>query len=193
VKIKNLFTGVVSNERADIARALIRQGLCEALEADTNAPEGEGVSKLPPKFNAANFVKLDPAWEVTVLGDHDQKVLAIRMTLGRAVYNYTGQPEHANAKAVWDGGGRYVNGFGREIPESILKLYTEQWNDNPNHRDPYGEVKPGPHAGNETMKSMLDAANYHLRTGQVAHNPVSKVVGAAVGLAQSLGILPRLD
>ena len=188
MKIKNLFTGVVSSERADIARALIRQGLCEALEPD--APEGEGVSKLPPKFNAATFVKLDPQWEVAVLGDHDQKVLAIRMTLGSAVYSYSGQPKHANAKIEWDGGGRFVNGFGRAIPESILKLYTEQWNSNPNLRDPYGEVTPGKHAGNETMKSMLDAAN---RTSVPSYNPVSKAVGAAVGLAQSLGILPRLD
>jgi hypothetical protein len=193
VKIRNLFTGIVSSERADIARALIRQGLCEALEADTNAPEGEGVSKLPPKFNAANFVKLDPAWEVTVLGDHDQKVLAIRMTLGSAVYSYTGKPEHANAKVVWDGGGRYVSGFGREIPGDILKLYTEQWNRNRNLRDPNAEVTPGGHAGNEQMKALKDAANEQLRAGQVGYNPVSKVVGAAVSLAQSLGIAPRLD
>jgi hypothetical protein len=132
MKIKNLFSGVVTNERADMARALVRQGLAEALEPDTG---DEKNAYLPAKCTASKPVVL---WDVITrhkaTGGGE---LAIQLVVnGASPLFYLGKPENVNKRQEWEGGGRWLSGLGRECPEEIVKLYKKQWKSNENLRAP---------------------------------------------------------
>jgi hypothetical protein len=62
------------------------------------------------------------------------KTLCIQMTLPNLTVDYFGLPADANRRHEWRGGGRYLNGFGREVPADIVKLYTRQHKENPGLR-----------------------------------------------------------
>lgn len=151
MQIKNLFTGIVTNERADIARALIRQGLAEALnpkDLQEDAPAG------PPKGYKPGSAA-QPHWEVgtyplPVSGGAELRI--VMQILGQT-YFYNGHPDRADARATWDGGFRYLNGLGRAVPDDILAEYKRQWKSNSNIRG------VSPMYGAETVKAFSAASN----------------------------------
>ncbi len=97
----------------------------------SKAPKVE--SSLPSR--PGNFVAADPRWEVGVLVDRGgPKFLAVRMTILNSVVTYTGAPSDINARRTWDGGGRYLNGFGREVPKDIADAYARRWRNSPDLR-----------------------------------------------------------
>jgi hypothetical protein len=142
-RIKSTLTGEVSNVRGDIARELIKMGVATAIDplelADMPAPG-------KPKYKAA--APPEPSWDVTTIkratrgndgGEYPE--LVIRMEIIGQVYNWSGQPKYANAVARWDGGQRYLSGFGRPVPDEVLARYEHLWKKNPQWRGPYGETK----------------------------------------------------
>lgn len=150
MKIKNLFSGIVTNERVDIARALIRQGMAEALEPDTGDTPARPTHK-PGSVGA-------PSWEVgtyelPVTGGHELRV--VMKILGQTYY-YNGKPEDANARVTWDGGSRYLSGLGREIPATILDEYRRQYKSNSNIRG------VSPMYGADAAKAFSGAANQRM-------------------------------
>ncbi len=154
MKIKNLFSGVVTNERADIARALVRQGMAEALEPDTGDAKND---YLPKPYTASNPVIF---WDVITRHRADGKdELAISLVVnGRQPIFYQGKPENVNKRQEWDGGGRWLSGLGRECPEEVVKRYKKLWKSNDQLRAPESFGVPGGSDGsaNEAMASMLD-------------------------------------
>ena len=70
MKIRNLFSGVVTNERADIARALIRQGMAEASEPDPTMPSKPG-----------EFTPPAPQWAVLLHDGHEARSLSYSLAL----------------------------------------------------------------------------------------------------------------
>jgi hypothetical protein len=150
-RIKSLLNGEVSNVRGDIAREMVKLGVATALDA-LEAPN-ESPSKLP-RYNPESVP--EPQWEVVTTGV-TQHELVIRMTLLGGVYHYSGSPENANRKISWDGGFRYANNFGREIPRQILAQYAAAWKSSPDLRGPEGCAEPERNGcpENVAMASML--------------------------------------
>jgi hypothetical protein len=123
VKIRNKFSGIVSSERADIAKAMIRQGMAEALEPEQQDTEP---GKLP-KYDPSRIPQ--PTWSVSIEGNV-RKELCIRMELPGLVALYSGHPKNINSTVSWPGGQRWLSGFGRECPAEIATQYSRQWKDN---------------------------------------------------------------
>ena len=143
MKIKNIFTGIVTNERADIARALIRQGMAEAVPVDAETEKRE-------RFLAANPGAIPPGgaaqstyeWSVTLIPwatplNADYKVLAIKLIAkpGGLFYS-TLPPKQMNEEIVRDLSRRYRSGFPLAVPDYVLKLYRKQWDANEGYRMP---------------------------------------------------------
>jgi hypothetical protein len=173
--IKSLLNGEVSNVRADIAREMIKLGVATALDPlDTS--EGEG-SRLP-KYQPA--VMPEPSWEVCVHnGAQGAKTLCIRMTLPNVTVDYFGLPADANRRHEWRGGGRYLNGFGREVPADIVKLYTRQHKENPSLRGFGWTLPPGVSTGpsNETQAFVQKEYDNAVAHGSVPYSGGTKVIG----------------
>jgi len=141
MKVKNLFTGIISTERADIALALIRQGLCARVDVDPTAPGG---GKMPA-----------PQWTVEIIkGFQNQDYLAIRFRQGSRDETYSGAPLELTARA-----------FGREVPEAVAKEYAQQWLASPELRK-FLDRQTGPHPENEQAAKELATANDVAKRGK---------------------------
>lgn len=121
MKIRILASGEIRHIDNSTGSALVSAGLAESLSATDDKP-----GRLP---RAGDAVVPQPIWEVVVIKSA-QPVLAIRMTIGTQDALYTGDPKKVNARVEWNGGGRFTNGFGREVPEEIAKQYAKQWKSN---------------------------------------------------------------
>jgi hypothetical protein len=77
MRIKNLFTGVITNERSDIAKALIRQGMAEAVT------EPKKQADLTPKFS---------------VGETSAGYVCIRFERLSHVMLFTGHPDFVHPK-----------------------------------------------------------------------------------------------
>jgi hypothetical protein len=141
VKIKNLFTGVISNERADIARALIRQGLCESLEPD--APRK--TADTAPRFR---------------VGETRTGYVALVMEiLGRTEF-YSGAPNLLNEKTF---GGHMPPA---EVLADYARAYSAPARQDPVTRDIQNALltaEPGPHPENQKQARLLHEADQKLR------------------------------
>jgi hypothetical protein len=71
----------------------------------------------------------EPVWDVVEVSVV-KPYLAIQMTIGAEKFLYAGRPEHVNARKEWQGGGRYLNPFGRAVPEEIVKRYAKAYRAN---------------------------------------------------------------
>lgn len=145
MRIKNLITGVVSTERADIAKALIRQGLCQAVESDgTIEPPGEPPYRLP---RPGDFKAAAAKWAVMVYestGEVDaRKFLVIKLEFLNQVIFYAGAPD-----AIRQIGGQTP-------PKEIVAKYKRQWEANPDLRDQYALASEGPCAENQKAAQEL--------------------------------------
>lgn len=153
MRIRNKITGIESTERADIARALIRQGMCEEVPRDPSISiQDENRANLCAEIGAAKIPA--PEWSVRMLDANDAsnqggRLLVIEMKLGGATFRFAAPPDRANARREWDGGGVYLSGFGRAVPDSILKSYTRQWNENPEQRG-------------QSLKTVLDGRGVNI-------------------------------
>jgi hypothetical protein len=172
-RIKSLLNGEIQNVRGDIAREMIKLGVAEAIDpvedqipprkvaADVTV-DGDGTVhqiggdsyRLPKPGDAARAAQ--PQFEVIVANEYKstQKFLAIRMTQGRTVVDYVGKPENANRRVTWEGGGRWLNGFGREIPAETVKEYARAYKANDNLR--VAIPPPGPCDVNVTQAQELE-------------------------------------
>jgi hypothetical protein len=141
MKVKNLFTGIVSAERADIALALIRQGLCARVDVD---PTASGGGKMPA-----------PQWTVEIIkGFQNQDYLAIRFRQGSRDETYSGAPLELTARA-----------FGREVPKSVAEDYARQWLASSELRK-FFDRQTGPHPENELAAKELATANAVAKRGK---------------------------
>ncbi len=146
MKIRILASGEIRHIDNSTGTALVSAGLAESLSAD------ESTRKLP-KYQPTLIT--EPEWEVITTGVTKQE-LVIRMTILGGVYHYSGAPETANRKISWDGGFRYANKFGREIPKPILEQYKRQYKDSPNLRGPEGNGEPGAGACPENVAMAIE-------------------------------------
>jgi len=149
MKIRILASGETRHIDNSTGTALVSAGLAEALSAD------ESTGKLPKYNPSANA---EPEWEVLTVGITQQE-LVIKMTLLGGVYHYGGAPQNANRKIVWDGGFRYANSLGREIPKNILEQYTRQYKDSPSLRGPQPSSEPDIQDGLRSNVSMAAEMN----------------------------------
>jgi hypothetical protein len=121
MRIKSKLNGEISNVRGDIAREMVKLGVAEII----GESPAEVAARLPKPGDA---VTPEPRWSVEVVG-LETKHLAIQMLIG--VQNnqtlYIGHPDSVNARKEWPGGGRYLNGFGRAVPDEIAREYKRQW------------------------------------------------------------------
>jgi hypothetical protein len=124
--------GEVSSVRNDLGRELVRAGIAFAVnQKELDEPEQVG----PPRTYKPGSVAA-PKWKV---GQFSKPVsggfeLRIQMQILGQTYSYNGDPYKANARVEWDGGSRYLNGFGRAVPDEILDEYSRQWKANPDLR-----------------------------------------------------------
>jgi hypothetical protein len=133
-RIKSTLNGEVSNVRADIAREMVKMGVATAL--DSLDALSDTPSLLPRYQHPA--APTEPRWQIETVG-LSKKELVIRMSILGQVYYFSGNPASANKTVAWDGGSRFLNGFGRAIPKQILEAYREQWNANESLRGPEGD------------------------------------------------------
>jgi hypothetical protein len=140
-RIKSTLTGEVSNVRGDIARELIKMGVATAidsLEPEADLPVCGESHQDAQRRRLIATMQVNPAapvWAVVTIprpSAHDTagKELNIQMEILGGVYMWNGDPKRANITVDWDGGKRYVNGFGRLIPEETLGRYTHLWKQN---------------------------------------------------------------
>ena len=136
MKVRNKITGIVSTERADIANALIRQGLCEKIEEGIRVDEQTGQEYRLPRPGDVP-APAPEEWSVVLTGGlQTDRVLAIQLKVGRAITLYSGHPKFINAKREWQGGCRYIH-FGRQVPEAFAREYARRWKANEELRGPY--------------------------------------------------------
>jgi hypothetical protein len=142
MRVKNLITGVESTERADIAQALIRQGMCERVNDGSVTPAGEDSFRLP---RPGDFVMPAPKWCVT---ETPLAYCAISFELlGNRIF-YTGRPDLISPRAF----------LGREAPKEILEQYKQAYRV-PAKRDLHAAAQqemilaggPGPNPENQRM------------------------------------------
>jgi hypothetical protein len=122
MKIRIIASGEIRHIDNSTGSALVSAGLAEALSNPDDKP-----GRLP-KYGDAR--PAEPLWEVSVVKGSARNELAILMTILGQTHQFQGDPDTANAKVTWDGGFRYVNGLGREIPEEILRQYRKAWKSN---------------------------------------------------------------
>lgn len=171
MQIKNLFSGIVTNERQDIARALIRQGMAEAVdpkELEMVARPGEQPYRIP---KPGDFKMPEPKWLVDL---HTRaQVLVIQMAILGQFYFYSGDPSDANRTEKWNGQPRFINGFNRAIPQPILEEYKRRWKAEPNHRDVPKFVSANPsNADSENEQRKAEQKRYDdaVRNGNVPYS-----------------------
>jgi hypothetical protein len=161
MRIKYLNNSVEDHVERNLGQSLIRAGLAVAVGAEENS------SRLP-KYQPASAPA--PQWEVCVhtgIGT-GEKVLCIRMTLPHSVVDYFGPPENANAVKRWDGGQRFLNGFGCAVPDDILKQYKRSYKENPNLRGAGVAMPLGFTGGsNDSMASEKEAYDKSVASGCV--------------------------
>lgn len=127
MKIKSKLTGEVSNVRGDIAKEMVKLGVAEFVPLD------KSVSLLDvARANLNESMPPTPAipkFEVRVrdLPISGKKELVIQCTVAKQEIYYSGKPENANLRREWEGGGRFLNGFGRAVPDDICALYGREW------------------------------------------------------------------
>lgn len=120
MKIKYLNNGVEDHVENQLARSLIMAGLAE----EVTQPE----KKLPAPVPT-------PQWSVEInRASTSQPHVYIALRVGQGIYRYFGHPQLVNAIHSWDGGKRFLSGFGRECPEEIRAEYERIWTENPNLR-----------------------------------------------------------
>jgi hypothetical protein len=203
MKIKNLFTGVVSTERGDIARALIRQGMCEALEPDTEAQkpsrtvapgvtvDGDGTVRQAngdsyrlPKPGDAKPPQV--VWAVDTL-THGRE--STYVAIFRSVHRGAGlgdtlwcafPPDSIHDRA--DHRGRpFCSVFGCPIPADILTEYTKQWKSNSSLRMPYRtavKVRKHPNDRAQVETGVINAAAAGVTEGaSLAQLPGDRING----------------
>jgi hypothetical protein len=127
VKIKNLFSGIVTTERADIARALIRQGMAEAMEPDA----GDSLLPKPGQF------KLAPPrfWVATFKTHSGDEYLSIFIEVGSVIRRYSGPPTAVHNRR--DHTGReFCSALGFPVPQAIRDEYAAAWKRNERLREP---------------------------------------------------------
>ena len=129
--------GQIEFVQNQIGNVVVGAGLAEEVDAASTE-----TGKLPKPGSAP---VPEPHWEVSV-ERHSQDSpawLAIKMTIGPIAPStgkpgttcfYAGDPQYANARKEWEGGGCYLNHFGREVPAAILADYTRRWNEYPQLR-----------------------------------------------------------
>jgi hypothetical protein len=139
--IKSKINGAVSNVRGDIAREMIKLGIAEEVQ-------GEGVEAPLIRSNEPVPVP-ERKWEIRLLREtRPEPVLAIEMRQGPTLIQYIGPPDVLTAVRKWDGGQRWLHGFGVSVPEGIAAEYTKRWQGNPHLRGPYDPNPNEPHAAN---------------------------------------------
>jgi hypothetical protein len=140
--IKSKINGNVSNVRGDIAREMIKMGVAEEVQ-------GEGVEA--PLIRSNEPVPIpERKWEIRLLREmRPEPVLAIQMTQAATLIQYIGPPDLLTAKLRWDGGWKWRNGFGCEVPEGIRAEYTKRWTENQHLRGPYDPNPSVPDKANQ--------------------------------------------
>lgn len=150
MKIRILASNEIRHIDNSTGSALVSAGLAEALP-------GSEAPGLPKPYKAGTVPA--PQWSVEHIQLGTRGILAVVMEINGQRTLYTGDPKRANDRVTWDGGGRYLNGCGREIPREILKQYAKQWT------EPEPMALSGEHAAllssgsNETMAAELAARN----------------------------------
>ena len=131
MRIRNNITGVVSNERGDIAQALVRQGFCERIPEITDPGNGP---KIAPQFTVE-----------TIKGIAVSDFLAIRLRVAGRDELFADAPQ-----VLTD------SHFGRPVPENIRRAYTEQWMASPELRKFFDRITE-PHPQNAQAAADLAA------------------------------------
>jgi len=172
MKVRNVITGVVSTERADIAGALIRQGLCEELATDATSNPLEEL-RANQRATLSPVPSPQPQWSVEIIeGVSANSYVAILLTIGSEKRTYCGAPEDINRKRVWDGGCNYLNGLGFEVPDRIVKEYTAAWKSNPKLRGAFsqqlGTVIARGYAQNQSNATNVKSNFYRTENEELA-------------------------
>lgn len=115
MRVRNTITGIESNERKDIAQALMRQGLCEVVG---ESPD-EAKARLP-KYGDANVTL---AFSV---GHYEGRYAAIFLKVLGMTRRYTGDPRFIHNKRNHDGT-PFCGSLGYLVPVEIQKQYLALW------------------------------------------------------------------
>jgi hypothetical protein len=141
----------------DTAEPLIAAGIAEALPEPPRATKFNPISRREEEIVPRSDESLQdrqrarlgltsqpaavPVWDVVTVArttvhaaNSAPPELIIQMEILGGLYRWSGDPKRANHTADWDGGKRYLNGFGREIPDDVLGRYTALWKKNPTWR-----------------------------------------------------------
>jgi|HubBroStandDraft_6_1064221.scaffolds.fasta_scaffold823282_2 hypothetical protein len=132
MKVRIFASGEVKHIENSLGSVLISAGLAEVTEAPVT------ITPLP---KPGDFKVPAPRWLVDL--QPRAQILVIQMVLLNQFHYFSGLPEHANRSEIWHGQTRWLNGFNRPVPQSIVDEYTRRWNSEPNHRDVPKYVKAG--------------------------------------------------
>lgn len=153
MQIRYKATGELSHVENAFGRALIAEGRAEEVNPGefVTAPKisGSETYRLPKPGDAK---PPQPHWDVVTVGE-SVKRLAIKLNCGDLTLYYTGTPERANARREWQGGGRWLNGFGREVPKEIQKQYADL---RKRHKELRGGVYADEPVDNEANRRMAE-------------------------------------
>jgi len=140
MKIRYIATGIIEHVQNQIGRAQINAGVAVLVDdgsIEAPSPYGMETYRLP---RASDPLPPPPEnhWSLELVkGNTEEPVLALILRRGTAKVIYTGDPKYLNAKKVWDGGWRWANSFGFEVPSELAKEYARRWKDNAHLRGPY--------------------------------------------------------
>lgn len=177
--------GVESHVAPAIGKELVKAGIATEASGTSEPVFSNGVLCEAPHARP-QWQPLPPAtWAVVKITGVAKPYAAIQITSGQdakgntqQVRQWAGDPRYANARKTWDGGSRYLNGLGREIPADVLKLYVSTIQENPEllHSQIPGEAiaaqvsfmgtAPGTNGGwkgNDLIAADKDAADHELK------------------------------
>ena len=153
-------TGQEKHVENSVGRFAIDSGLAEFVPPEQLAANRVHTLEEIAEGNPGTYVpppaSREPQWAVKKIGE-DHPKLCVEMKIHNAVYYYIGDPspKAANRKIGWpgcpEGGGTFVNGLGRAIPESVLKEYADQWKANP-------KLRAKPFTESSNVNSINEAA-----------------------------------
>jgi hypothetical protein len=147
MKIRYITNDIEDHVDRNLANSLIRAGIAVAVDPQEPDIPIAGTSlqdRQRARLGLTSQPAAVPVWDVvtvarkTKANPHDPmpQELVIQMEILGGQFRWSGNPKHANATIKWDGGQRYLSGFGREVPSEILGRYTALWKKNPEWRGP---------------------------------------------------------
>jgi len=154
--------GVEVHVRPDLGRELVRAGLAVEIPPTGNLLERQR-EELHKRIQAGPQTDFTARWSIVVenrrCGTAFLDLPEIVTRVGGTVTRWFGHWKNCNARVEWQGGGRWLNGFGRPVPDEICEQYKRAWKRSKDFENLKQLVEPSRDEENHKMAEDLARKN----------------------------------